>query len=240
MTYLSCKNDTINLLWKDYMDTRNLGLKKQANKLLLNIVKYINSLEENEIHDFVFYIGDLKYNKMENILIQFPLMKSIIFPRIFAKCKEHEMPYLRWLYQLEHIDNECSNEIYDYFDNGFSILELAHEIDENDLICVKLLIDAYFYSLWYGGHHFPDFILIEKSHVDELENKLKKLFEKYKDSALVTQDLIDDLSYYVNMYSDWFYYNDIIKGDDFAGWCISNNKNYSWVRSYYYSKKNRK
>lgn len=229
-------NGKINELWKSYIDTRSKGLKKEANKLLNNLVEYINSLKYKEKEDFVNYICHLRFDQDIDIEMQYPLVKRVIFPILSLSIKNKQMPQIRWLYELGFIDTECDNKIYKNIDDRVGLLELAHQVDPDDLKTVKLLINSYLYALYFGSHHIPDFILIDKQEVNEIENHLISLFDRYNNTDIIEENMVQEFKYYVDLFIDWFYFHEYVNEGSFSKWCCNENKNYRWVKSYYYKK----
>ncbi len=103
---------------------------------------------------------------------------------------------------------------------------------------VQLLLSIYIDSLWFGSHHFPEFILIEANEVDSLLNKIDFLVKRYENKISNLKNVLEEFSYYEDLYKSWFKYK---KEDSsnitFSQWCKNNKKNYFFAKSFYYQKK---
>lgn len=235
MNLINYSDLQITALWNDYANTRNKGLKKVANNKLRKLIQFVNSKEKNEQQAFVDYICNEKFEK-ENIEdFQQPLIEGLILPTIIQKVENEEMPYLRWIYQL-NINNFICKIVADkigYY-NSEEILIKANKVDPNDMKTVYLLIDVYMYDLWYGSHHLPEFILIDEKDVNGSLNKVDEIVKKYESKINCADDIYMDIKYYKDLYTSWFTYKGENTDLTFDEWCKSNNKVYSWIEAFYY------
>jgi len=238
MLKIEYKNNTITELWNEYANKRNCGLKKEANKLLDNLIKYISALDYKERAEFVSYLCNLKFEQYIDITFQQPLISKIIFPLLVDSIENKEMPQLRWLYQLNFHDLnfiEVMESKMGYYSPG-SLLKMANQIMPSDLKTAGLLLEHYFYSFWYGSHHMPDFVLIEEKEVEHIKGEIESLLRQYKNSGVITNEILNDYRYYTELYNDWFNFHRAKQDITFIEWCNRENKQYSWVRAYYYDK----
>lgn len=221
-------------LWNLYEEKRNLGLKKDANKILNKLVEFVMLKNESEKEEFVRNICFEKFENGTKIDLQYPILSKLIFPVLFNYIDKPKMPELRWLYEINF-----------YYDNSFErlskklntdnpyeqLLILAHKTDENDIRTLEILTEFYFYGLWYGSHHFPDFELITEIEVNNILEKLDKIQKKYN---IFTNKDKNDYNYYKELYFDWYSFKKESQEITFKEWCEEKNRKYHWVKSYYY------
>ena len=236
MNLINYSDEELTVLWNDYATTRNKGLRKVANQKLRDMINFINLKSKDKIKEFVDFICIERFEK-ENIKdFQQPLIEDLILPILAEGVEAEEMPYLRWVFQIlvygninyKNIDN------LDYYTSD-EILIKANLIDPNDMKTVLILINLYIGRLSFGIHHLPEFILCEKEEVDELLNKSNNLIDRYKDKLSMLSVMIEDIEYYKDLYESWFKYKNECSEISFTEWCVINNKNYSWVKAFYYS-----
>jgi hypothetical protein len=238
MYRIKYSDDEINKLWNEYTYKRNIGLKKKANRLLDKLIEYINNLECTSRQEFVYFLCTQKFEKQIDLTLQQPLILKIVFPTLLASIEDRQMPQLRWLYQLRFFDRDAIKKIEEKMGtySEYNILKLANEVAPDDLKTVQLLLNLYLDNLWFGSHHMPEYILIGRSDVESVKNKITDLFDKYSNSGIIKNKLISNFKYYVDLYNDWFSFHEKEQKITFREWCIQENKNYSWVKSYYYKK----
>jgi hypothetical protein len=236
---INYSDEEITKLWNDYADNRNQGLKKIANKKLRDMINFINLKNKDEIKQFVDFICIERFEKGNIKDFQQPLIEDLILPILIEGVEAEIMPYLRWIYQLKLYSNSNYKKIdnIEYY-NSEKILVKANLVDPNDISTVILLMTLYIDSLWFGSHHFPEYILFEKEYVDELLNKSSKIIETYEEKSLILSGMIKDIEYYKDLYGSWFKYKNECLNISFTEWCVLNNKNYSWVKTFYYDKRN--
>ncbi|MEW9936863.1 hypothetical protein AB2T96_08935 [Clostridium butyricum] len=235
MNLIEYSDVEITSLWNDYAETRNIGLKKIANKKLDKLIEYLDSKSENDKQKFVEYLCNQRFEKGKIKDFQQPIVEKIILPIVVDAVKNDKMPYLRWIYQLQLYS--CCNyrniDNIEYY-NSKDILIRANSIDPTDIKTVVLLIKVYMDRLWFGSHHLPEYILIEEKEVDSLLEKLEQLLDKYKDKLDKIKFILEDMKYYDDLYKSWFNYKSENANIKFIEWCENHNKTYSWVKSFYY------
>lgn len=241
MNLINYSDEEITKLWNTYANTRNKGLKKIANQKLRDMINFINLKSKEEIKQFVDFLCIEKFEKEIIKDFQQPLIQELILPVLVEGVEAEKMPYLRWIYQLNLYSNSkfCEIDKIEYY-NSEEILIKANLLEANDIKTVILLMTRYIDQLWFGSHHLPEFILIKKEEADELINKSNKLIEKYKEKSYIVATMIKDVEYYKDLYESWFRYKRECINISFTQWCAINNKNYSWVQAFYYSKKDHK
>lgn len=240
MNLIDYSDFDVSSLWNDYAETRNKGLKKIANIKLKKLVEYLEIKTKEDTRRFVEYLCIERFEKGNIKDFQQPIIEGIILPVIVEAVEHEEMPYLRWIYQLELYS--CCNykniENVEYY-NSEDILVCANNIDPSDIKTINLLLKLYIDRLWFGSHHLPDYILINEKDVNDLLNKVNHLIEKYESRIENIRSILENIKYYDDLYKSWFKYKSKNRNISFSEWCEDNEKNYFWVKAYYYDKRNR-
>lgn len=227
----------ISNLWNDYAETRNKGLKKNANVKLQSLIQYLNTKSKEDRKKFVDYLCIERFEKQNIKDFQQPIIEGLIIPILVEKIEEKKMPYLRWMYQLNVFSN-CNYRKIDNFEYyvSWDILLDANKIDPSDINTVCLLLNNYIDRLWYGSHHLPEFILIEENEVDILLEQIDYLLVKYKTEIKNIKSIVSDAEYYRELYKSWFEYKKEDLDICFVEWCENNKKEFYWIKAYYYDK----
>lgn len=240
MNLIDYQDSDISSLWNDYAETRNNGLKKIANAKLKKLVEYLDTKTKEDKRRFVDYLCIERFEKGSIKDFQQPIVEGIILPVIVEAVEHEEMPHLRWIYQLQLYS--CCNykniENIEYY-NSEDILIHANGIDPSDIKTINLLLELYVDGLWFGSHHLPEYILINEKEVNVLINKVNHLIEKYESRIENKRSTLEDIKYYNDLYKSWFKYKSENRNISFLEWCKDNEKNYFWVKAYYYDKRNR-
>jgi hypothetical protein len=158
------KDENLNNLWLSYQDKKEIGLKKEANKILDRFIDEIKPKNDKLRNHFVKALLEKTYNEDVRFELQYPLLKQIIFPILVDDLKNKKMPGVRWLYQIPDIDLESSLEIeriVDDVETSEKLLLLALDINENDKIAWKLLLKYYINYLGFSIHEIPAGLLCE-------------------------------------------------------------------------------
>jgi hypothetical protein len=228
----------INGLWVKYNEYRRKGLKKGSNKILNDIVDKVLKLSESEIKAIAIAFCEYYFDNNLADELQYQVKKNIVYPVISEAFESYNAKYIRWLYQLGFLDKQISTEIYDIFGNHCVLLKKSYKCDSSDILTVRFLIDELLKSLWYGSHHFPDFILIKHDLVFDELSDLCSILSTHMDmfDGAEYTSLKDTYSSYYQLYSDWFEHDALESDIDFKDWCDIKGRNYSWCKAYYYNK----
>lgn len=100
MNKINYSHDEITKLWNAYAEKREIGLKKEANKLLENLITYLNNIDKDIREDFVNHICSLKFEEDVDITFQQPLVTKVLIPVLIPSIEMKIMPQLRWLYLI--------------------------------------------------------------------------------------------------------------------------------------------
>lgn len=201
-------------MFHHYQVTRSKGLKKQGNKMLEELMLYFDQLSQEDKEAICYELCRLR-EKGELKTLQYPLSRRVC--DILRKdCQENKMPQLRWYYEIT---------------NDTEILEKAYHHPDCDDMTVKLMGDYYLYYLWYGSHHMPDYCLLEnEQESSRVLQQLSDLIKKHNPLEFTKEYL-----YYRQLYSDWWLYQLGKYTYSFAEWCTQHNRNYTWIKAYYYN-----
>ena len=225
-------DEKLNVLWKEYQNKRNLGLKKDSNSLLN---QFINQLKDKYINEeFVRFILGKVYDENVEFDLQYPLLKHIIFPVLVNDYKEKRMPGIRWLWQIPYIDEECNlkiDELVGSEELRETILLLALEVDNNDIISQQLLLHYYVSYLEFGIHELPQGLLISLDEGFEIVKKIEELIVKYKYDNLLVELITNAIYLYERLFSEWKEYKSQNEIKYFDIWCEMNNFDYCDCRS---------
>lgn len=220
-------DEKLNVLWKEYQNKRNLGLKKDSNSLLNQFINQLKGKYINE--EFVRFILGKVYDENVEFDLQYPLLKHIIFPVLVNDYKEKRMPGIRWLWQIPYIDEECNlkiDELVGSEELRETILLLALEVDNNDIISQQLLLHYYVSYLEFGIHELPQGLLISLDEGFEIVKKIEELIVKYKYDNLLVELITNAIYLYERLFSEWKEYKSQNEIKYFDIWCEMNNFDY--------------
>lgn len=218
--------------WLTYIDLKEKGLKKQANKALKSVVNIINMYDVGYFNDFLYSLCKLELNKGINNQLQYPIFVKCILPILVEGVRNNSVKDIVYLVQAS--ESGFSREIYkELGDISNRDLLRTALISEPDNTTVKSLLGAnYVYDLYYGAHHLPDSMIGDIAYVTSLINESSDFFDA--NSQVLHKDLINEHSYYCQLYRDYIMWESGCFDFDFSTWCEKHNRKYSWVKSYYY------
>lgn len=220
-------DEKLNVLWNEYQDKKNLGLKKDANNLLN---QFINQLKGKDIiEEFARFILGKVYDENVEFDLQYPLLKQIIFPVLVKDYKEKRMPSIRWLWQVSYINEEFNLKTDELVGNEIwieSLLLLALNVDNNDVVSQKLLLHYYISSLEFGIHELPQGLLITLDEGFELIKKIEELILKYKYEKLLVKRITNAMYLCKRLFCEWKEYRLQNEIKYFDIWCDMNNFDY--------------
>jgi hypothetical protein len=231
------RDDLLNSKWIKYQIQRELGLKKNSNKILN---EFINELKNSPCDLKEHFVKDLLrkiYDEGIEFELQYPLLKYIIFPQLIKDFVGKSMPGIRWLYQIPYVDEACSiqlNELLNSEDTGEEILSLALEINEEDRISQKLLLNHYLSSLEFGIHEVPYGLLnlgIKAEKGYELIEKVNNLIRKFDFGDSLNKEVIYMMDLYQKLFDKWNEFRSQNEIKNFEAYCEKNNFNYLECRA---------
>ena len=202
--------------YERYDKARVKGVKKQANKILENLMLYFDGLDADSKKAICHEFCILRFEKGQIDGFQFFLSTRII-KYLEDSCLQNQMPHLRWYYQMTG-ESEYIMKAYNH-----------PECDERT---IKYLCECYFDPLWHGSHHFPDHCLIEKEESRALLNRVQSFIQKH---ASVLNKEAEEYYHYEQLYSDWWTYESENTKCSFEEWCKKHNREYEWLTIVYYN-----
>ncbi len=187
----------------EYYRLFNTGLKKQGNAYLSEFAKKFrlcHTDKKNEIlNEFCRFVCDTEVGKelLKRGNGELPYeLKKIVLEYLREKCKQNEMPHLRWFYELFKNSRETyENGALDIYD----ILLRAYKHRDCDEKTVEFYFNYYLDILSWGAHHFPDCCIIDKREYElALEN-----CKKFSNERTVPEKLLSDAVYFQKLYNAW-------------------------------------
>lgn len=207
----------------------DLGLKKQANAVMRDLVTEVKAIPSQDERDQLMltlcaelFEGDtppLKENS--HGMLPFGLNK-LMEESLARKCEEGTLPWLRWYYELFRSDPNAKNPI--------AMLRKALELDDVDQTTIDLYFGKLLDWLWYGHHHFPEGCLYTKDEYDELIEEGEELIRKVS----VNPQMIAVFENHKGLYRCWEEWKERGKEGDFAHLCEEQGVRFRPAGSYYY------
>ncbi|WP_028112784.1 hypothetical protein [Ferrimonas kyonanensis] len=218
--------------WNQYNELRESGLKKQANRALLNIVKKIENIGPEKFKGFLFSLCEDGLGKNHSRKIQYPIFVKCILPlllRGFELRSAKELVYLAKANQ-SGFGKEVYKAIGDVCNRD--LLKEALLVDPENIVAKNMLAADYIEELYFGAHHLPDTLITDlKTANSTIKESAEFLL---KNGNCIEDQLIEGHKYYSRLYKD---YEEWFSGNytyGFCKWCEENNRKYGWVKSYYY------
>lgn len=153
--------------WTQYLGQRNRGLKSHSKQSLTDFIEGLQSVDNESLNQFVFYLTDLQ--RTENEKIDFLLFEKIVLPRLIDGMLRNLPTYHRRLAQFDQMLLH-TNPLFSLFktktgyENDFletsDFYKKELEIDPNDKIAVEGLLDRIAWGLNYAMHELPEYGLL--------------------------------------------------------------------------------
>lgn len=207
----------------------DLGLKKQANKVMRDLVTEVKAIPSQDERDQLmlslctelFESGTPPLRKNGHSMLPFGLNK-LMGESLARKCEEGTLPWLRWYYELFRSDPNTKSPI--------AMLRKALELDDVDQATIDLYFGKLLDWLWYGHHHFPEGCLYTKDEYDELIEEGEELIRRVS----VNPQMIAAFENHKGLYRCWEEWKERGKKGDFAHLCEEHGVRFRPVGSYYY------
>ena len=207
----------------------DLGLKKQANSVMRNLVAEVDAIPSQDERDQLmlslcaelFEGNDPPLRKNGCSMLPFGLNR-LMEESLARKCEEGTLPWLRWYYELFRSDPSAKNPI--------AMLKRALELDDADQATVDLYFGKLLDWLWYGHHHFPEGCLYTKDEYDGLIEEGENLIRKFS----VKPQMVAAFENHRALYRCWEEWKERNKEGDFVHLCEEQGVHFRPVGSYYY------
>lgn len=218
--------------WNRYLALIESGLKKQANKVLLQVVK---TIEEQGPANFKAFLYDLceeglGYNYASKI--QYPIFVRCILPLLVDGLNAGSATEIIYLVQARAAG--FSAVIFDAIGliDDRDLLKRALVSEPENITAKNLLVHDYIEELYFGAHHLPEVLITDLETANSVIRESAEFILKNRD--VINDRLVEEHQYYSQLYKD---YEEWLSGNhdyDFAQWCEKNKRKYGWVQAYYY------
>ncbi len=217
----------------EYYRLYNLGLKKQGNAYLREFVQKFRQIPEygknavlNEFCRFVCDTNDGKtLLQRGNGSLPYEINR-IVWEYLIEKCRQDEMPHMRWFYELFNGYYAAYQEDADPVD----FLKRAYEHKDCDEKTVEFYYLHFLDVLSYGAHHFPECCLIDKAEYEFVIEKCKQISSVHT----VPENLLEDTEYFRKLYGAWESYLSENKKLPFETYCTKAGITFNEILTIYY------
>ena len=200
----------------DYCKFWEQGLKKKANLVIREIMKYYDTLSEDIHKEFISIVcTEICDNHVELFRdYSLPYEVSIrLRQELFPFVNQGVLPQARWYCELFGYLNETIS-VYHKNKDDFKIAE----------ILMSRLIDR----LYFGAHHFPEYSCFENvSEIDEAEELGEEILKKHDIDVEIQQNF----RYYIKLHR---LFNSWNGEGDFVLLCRKNGLEFNEIAAYYY------
>lgn len=212
------------LSFREFCSLKDKGLRKQSFVVLQTFLNEAKQWTTEKQHEFIIWLFELieVSDNFQHVLVH-QLEEQFIKPifKTWMDNNNDSRPY-RWFGMFLNTEYRLV-----YLQKA---IELGGYSEQNAL---NKVIDLKLYSLWFSFHHISENTYLGEINEDRhLHEEIQDLMANVQDENIKAQIKVD-LDYYNNLINDWEEFN-IAKHDNFVEWCIERNRNYDWVKSYYY------
>jgi len=224
----------IEIEWFKYIQLRDSGLKKQANKALLTVISAIHNSDQEKMKEFLLSLCDECLVSFSEQRIQQPLYVKCILPILVEGLKNGSVPEITYLVRSNAcgFSNEVFKEIGDITEED--LLKKALEIDPSNIEAINLLANDYVQALDFGAHHLPESLIVELSYAKRVLSESAEFILRNRDC--INESILQGHKYYSFLYSDYETWESEKKEITFSEWCSLNKREYSWVTTVNYEK----
>ena len=220
--------------WLRYNELKSSGLKKQANKALLDVIEIIKESKSGRFNDFLLGLCDKGLGGSLDNKIQHPLFVQCILPLLLFGLEKKSAREITYIVR----SNSCGfgREIYNAIGDvsNLELLKIAHASEPNNQNVVNLIVHDYIESLYFGAHHLPECLIIDLEYSRNIISESAEFILNNRKN--IKAELIEQHKYYSSLYRDYEIWVSENNGGDFAQWCSKNGRTYSWVTTVYYDK----
>ena len=206
------------------------AIKSQRNAALDELISSVSGLSAEKKKDFIKTYCKLIFDDKLELPFQFPIFDKLLLPYLLECFQKQLMPQTRWLaccceYYEGHVCDTAN--VTEYSD----ILGQAVKIDPGDSLSWELLARAKIKILDFATHHLPETLVIREEVCNKVIGEIEEIFDKSSDAK---EKCYDSFKYFSDLLSDWESFLNDEDYDSFKEWCITNSRDYAWVKSYYY------
>ena len=200
----------------EYCKLWEQGLKKQANVVIRDIMKYYDTLSEDVHKEFILIVcTEICDNNVELFRdYTLPYEVSIrLGQELFSYVNQGILPQARW---------HC--KLFGDLDETISI----YQKNKDDFKIAEILMFRLIYLLSFGAHHFPEYSCLENvSELDEAEELGKEILKNHNIDVKIQQEF----RYYIKLHR---LFNSWDREGDFALLCRGNGLDFNEISAYYY------
>ena len=201
----------------DYCKFWEQGLKKRANAVIREIMKYYDTLSEDIHKEFISIVcTEICDNHVELFRdYSLPYEVSIrLAQELFPFVNQGVLPQARWY---------C--ELFGDLDETIS----TYQKNKDDFKIARVLMLRLIYLLSFGAHHFPDYSCLENvSELDKAEELGEEILKKHD----IDVELQQEFQYYIKLHRLFYSWNG--KGD-FAILCKRNGLEFNEIATITYT-----
>lgn len=200
----------------DYYKLWEEGLKKKANLVIREIMKYYDTLSEDIHKEFISIVcTEICDNHVELFRDRsLPYEVAIRFRQeLFPFVNQGVLPQARWYCEL--------------FGNLDETI-LVYQKNKDDFKIAEILMLRLIHLLSFGAHHFPEYSCLENvSELDETEELGEEILKKHD----IDVEFQQEFRYYIKLHRLFNFWN----GEgDFALLCRKNGLEFNEIAAYYY------
>ena len=195
---------------------RDHEVQKVRSETLPALERFVESVLHVDTRDWHTWALDLSrriVDEDEDIVVRFPLFRSVLFPALLAAISDARPGAARWLAgfnQLIYKSPECSAQLPEENRTEIGLLRTALSHDDNDHLAQRKLVDALADQFEYAIHEVPFCVLWDNnganiSQCDELRMGLDEFFELADAVNMSTKygELIDECRLHFDAYSKY-------------------------------------
>lgn len=200
----------------DYCKFWEQGLKKKANLVIREIMKYYDTLSEDIHKEFISIVCTEICDNHVELFRDYSLPYEVAIrlrQELFPFVQQGVLPQARWY---------C--ELFGYLDETISV----YHKNKDDFKIAEILMSRLIDRLSFGAHHFPEYSCFENvSEVDESEKLGEEILKKHD----IDVEFQQGFRYYIKLHR---LFNSWNGEGDFALLCRKNGLEFNEIAAYYY------
>ena len=208
-------------LYAEYCEWRVKGVRKKALQAITKFANYAAKWDFEKRKGFTDWLLTLqKVNRGVHQLIPFQVSSQIIEPTLeeWIQVADEDVKAQRW---------------FGIVFRSYEALEKATNLDADEILARRTLIDWLSHELWFATHHLPDYFIGEPEELNSVISQVDKLLAELPESEHHTR-LAEKHKQQVQLVNDWKTFK--AQGlTDFKLWCAQQGRVYAWVAADYYT-----
>ncbi|MSO00806.1 hypothetical protein BHT95_16445 [Bacillus paralicheniformis] len=223
------KNDRLDAypLFKKFCFLKEKGLRKESFKALSAFIDEAKTWDNNVQQHFASWLFAL-FEESDNIhhILVYPLEEELLKPLLERWMKsnpEDPRPY-RWYGVFLNTEKRV-----DYLNNAL------RRGGSNEQLSLLTLIDINLNALWYSFHHISEDLYLGDIKEDTVLLAKSRQLNNKVECEQTRKNNNEALNYYQDLLNDWVMFKEE-RSKGFVEWCENKDRNYYWVKAYYYEK----